>query len=65
MGMKQPQHTSAFITLSRIDNDTVIDNYMAGVIFLARICLYAELTRARIDKGTLETCRLHYEGQET
>ena len=29
MGMKQPQHTSAFITRGRIDNDTVIDKYMA------------------------------------
>ena len=52
MGMKEPQHTSAFITLGRIDKDTVIDKYMAGVMFLAWRCLYAELTRARIDKGS-------------
>ena len=52
MGMKEPQHSPAFITLGRIDKDTVVDKYMAEVMFLAWRCLYAELTRARIDKGS-------------
>ena len=30
----------------------MIDKHMAAVMFLAWRCLYAELTRARIDKGT-------------
>ena len=50
-GMKQPQHTVRLHHPSakpqgRIDNDKVIDKYMAGVMFLAWRCLYAELTRA-------------------
>ena len=52
LGMPQPQHESAFLVLGRIDADTVIDKYLAGVIFLAWRCLYAEITRARIEKGT-------------
>ena len=51
MGMKQPQHTSAFITLGRVDKDTVIDKHMVGVMFLACRCLYAELTRESTDTG--------------
>ena len=49
--MKQPQHTSAFITLGRVDKDTVIDKHMVGVMFLACRCLYAELTRESTDTG--------------
>ena len=30
--------------------DSVIDTHLAGVMFLAWRCLYAEFTRARIDK---------------
>ena len=52
LGMPQPQHESAFLVLGRIDADTVIDKYLAGVMFLACRCLYAEITRARIEKGT-------------
>ena len=41
---------TAFLVLGRINADTVIDTHLAGLMFLAWRCLYADITRARIEK---------------
>jgi hypothetical protein len=50
MGLAPPEDDTAFLVLGRINADSVIDTHLAGVMFLAWRCLYAEITRARIDK---------------
>lgn len=49
LGMKQPVDLAAFITLGLITMEEVIDKHLAGIMFLAWRCLYAEITRARIE----------------
>tara|TARA_B110000046_G_scaffold118207_1_gene125009 strand:+ start:2316 stop:6662 length:4347 start_codon:yes stop_codon:yes gene_type:complete len=50
LGQKAPEDETAFIILGRIDTDTTIDENLAGIMFLAWRCLYAEITRARIER---------------
>ena len=49
LGMAQPEDKTAFIVLGRITAKKVIDKHLAGIMFLAWRCLYAEITRARIE----------------
>ena len=53
MGLTPPEDDTTFLVLlGRIHADTVIDTHLPGVIFLAWRCLYAEITRARIENET-------------
>ena len=51
MGMATPEDEVAFLILGRLDAETVIDAQLSGIMFLAWRCLYAEITKARIEKA--------------
>ena len=50
LGMPTPENTTAFFILGRLDEENTIDAHLAGIVFLAWRCLYAELTRAHVDR---------------
>ena len=52
--MSIPGHVSdAYWILGRISDNKVVDNEAAGIIALAWRCLYAEITKKRIEGGHL------------
>ena len=50
MGLTPPEDRVALLVLGRINANTVVDTQLSGIMFLAWRCLYAEITRARIEK---------------
>ena len=53
IGMDPPEDTTAFIALGVINRDKVVPNELAGIMFIAWRCLYAEITKVHAEQQRL------------
>ena len=61
LGMPAPQHQGHMIKIGLLDGsgDRVVQGEQAGMIFLAWRCLYAEVTKGRIEGTTVSPLRAY------